>query len=178
MRTCERCGSEFPVKVSISGKIRNLQRRKYCIECSPFGGHNTVRLHEDKPRYACKQCGKSILRRTYCSNKCQQQFAFTCRVKRTVEAGKIEMPCVPQTARRIMFKLREHKCEICGRVEWEGRKIPLVLDHQNGNSTDWALTNLRFICPNCDAKTETFAGRNRGQGRHYRRVRYAEGKSS
>ena len=46
---------------------------------------------------------------------------------------------------------------------------------QNKNNN---LDNLRLICPNCDALLPTFAGRNRGNGRVYRRLRYAEGKSS
>ncbi len=41
MRTCGNCGKKFKTFVKIEGKTRNLQRRKYCLECSPFGKHNT-----------------------------------------------------------------------------------------------------------------------------------------
>jgi hypothetical protein len=40
-KKCNRCGREFPLEVIIDGKARNLQRRKYCLACSPFGRHNT-----------------------------------------------------------------------------------------------------------------------------------------
>ena len=32
-------------------------------------------------------------------------------------------------------------------------------------------------CPNCDAQTPTYKGRNRGHGRYARRMRYQAGKS-
>jgi hypothetical protein len=37
---CQNCNSEFNSKVIIDGKERNLQRRKYCLNCSPFGDVN------------------------------------------------------------------------------------------------------------------------------------------
>ena len=41
MRICESCGQSFSTKIEIDGKTRNLQRRRYCLTCSPFGAHNT-----------------------------------------------------------------------------------------------------------------------------------------
>lgn len=44
MRVCELCGSKIPYKVWVNGKRKNLQRRRYCLQCSPFGSHNTKEL--------------------------------------------------------------------------------------------------------------------------------------
>jgi hypothetical protein len=41
MKTCFKCQKEMPKTVIIEGKRRNLQNRKFCLECSPFGCHNT-----------------------------------------------------------------------------------------------------------------------------------------
>src|SRR5206468_994837 len=41
--TCERCGARFPAKILIDGKWRSLYRRRFCLDCSPFGAHNTSR---------------------------------------------------------------------------------------------------------------------------------------
>lgn len=41
MPQCESCSSSFPNKAVIDGKERVLSSRKYCLNCSPFGGHNT-----------------------------------------------------------------------------------------------------------------------------------------
>lgn len=44
MPICFRCHAEFPNHVRINGRGRNLQRRKFCLDCSPFGMHNTKDL--------------------------------------------------------------------------------------------------------------------------------------
>lgn len=41
MRTCLKCGLDFPIIQKIEGKKRNLSNRKFCLQCSPFGKHNT-----------------------------------------------------------------------------------------------------------------------------------------
>lgn len=52
-------------------------------------------------------------------------------------------------------------CAICGLSPlWNGKPLVLRLDHINGVRDDNRLTNLRFICPNCDSQTDTFCGRN------------------
>jgi hypothetical protein len=58
--------------------------------------------------------------------------------------------------------LKEKKCELCGQGEiWLGKKISLILDHIDGDTTNNELTNLRIVCPNCNASLDTFAGRNK-----------------
>jgi hypothetical protein len=41
---CVACGREFPAKILIDGKIRSLYRRSFCLDCSPFGDHNTSKM--------------------------------------------------------------------------------------------------------------------------------------
>jgi 5-methylcytosine-specific restriction endonuclease McrA len=62
--------------------------------------------------------------------------------------------------RLIKEGMREHKCEVCGNTEWMGKKIPLELDHINGVHTDNRIENLRIVCPNCHAQTETYCSKN------------------
>jgi len=82
-----------------------------------------------------------------------------------------------KVARRYLLETRGCKCEICGISEWMGQKVPIVMDHINGNPEDNQLTNLRLICPNCDAQTPTYKSKNKGNGRHSRRERYKNGQS-
>ena len=63
--------------------------------------------------------------------------------------------------RLIKEGIKESKCEICGNVEWCGKPIPLQLDHIDGDSHNHLLTNLRIVCPNCHAQTETYCGKNK-----------------
>ena len=48
MKNCAKCNKEFPNRILVDGKYRNTQRRKYCLECSPFGDHNTIKLEKGK----------------------------------------------------------------------------------------------------------------------------------
>jgi hypothetical protein len=59
--------------------------------------------------------------------------------------------------------VKPHRCERCGRTEWNGEPIPLELDHIDGDRTDNRLENLRLLCPNCHAQTPTYRGRNIGR---------------
>jgi hypothetical protein len=78
-----------------------------------------------------------------------------------------EMFCNPSYVSRTTIRSRLMKddnfinqCEICKNIEWNGKKIPLVLDHINGDKLNQKRENLRFICPNCDALTDTYKGKN------------------
>jgi hypothetical protein len=55
--------------------------------------------------------------------------------------------------------LKEQRCESCLSTEWLGKPIPLELDHINGDSTDNRIDNLRILCPNCHALTDTYRGK-------------------
>jgi transposase-like protein len=64
--------------------------------------------------------------------------------------------------KRLLEEGRGEKCELCTQgIEWNGRKISMILDHINGVPDDNRRENLRFICPNCDSTLDTFCGRNK-----------------
>jgi hypothetical protein len=46
---------------------------------------------------------------------------------------------------------------------WNGKPLPLILDHKNGVRQDNSPKNLRLLCPNCDAQLFTRGGGNKGR---------------
>lgn len=60
--------------------------------------------------------------------------------------------------RRILEDdLIEYKCQCCGiGPEWQGKPMPLILDHINGTNNDNRIENLRFVCSNCDTQLPTY----------------------
>lgn len=73
----------------------------------------------------------------------------------------------PEIARKVVrdYVLRNniipYECALCGnKGEWKGKPISLHLDHIDGERHDHSKENLRFLCPNCDATTDTYAGKN------------------
>ncbi len=58
MPTCKNCNSDFKNLVLVDGKTRNLCKRKYCLNCSPFGLHNTKALDGAEVPGQCKSCSR------------------------------------------------------------------------------------------------------------------------
>lgn len=126
-----------------------------------------------RPRPGCKNCGAEVRQRpnVYCSIACQWQY------KRRTKFENSPRVIGVRALKSYLLDLREPKCEVCGVTQWMGKPVPLELDHKDGNSANNDLDNLRLICPNCHAQTDTYKAKNMGRGRHYRRERYAQGKS-
>ncbi len=66
--------------------------------------------------------------------------------------------------KKRLFKagLKSQKCEECGWAKQsDDGRIPIEIDHINGDHSDNRLENLRILCPNCHSLKPTHCGRNK-----------------
>lgn len=177
------------VKYDKSPKVCELCKKKleYEKRNNRFCGRKCSAINFNRSKIItrlCVNCNEPIKDSTpkskYCTHDCQRKYEWEKIKKEIVRTGNANPnngKVAPKIPKRYLLETRGQKCEICGRTNWNGKPIPIVLDHISGHAEDWKLTNLRLICPNCDAQTDTYKNKNRGNGRHARRERYKGGKS-
>jgi len=118
MKICELCGSEFPVWTIIDGKTRNLNKRKYCLDCSPFGIHNTKQLRSALPKTEnktvevnCAFCGQKIrkLAKQVRAARKRGQTEFFCNSSCAHSKEKVEIICAECGERKLVVPSRVDK---------------------------------------------------------------------
>ena len=127
-KICDICKKEFSVKIEIDGKQRNLQNRKFCLTCSPFGNHNTSK---DPPKI-----GES-----------KESRAKKCKNKKGVVYRK--------RIKQKLIKMYGGKCIVCG---YNKNEFPsaFAFHHKNPEEKEFkiagcsiSIKNLIEECKEC-----------------------------
>jgi DNA-directed RNA polymerase subunit L len=131
---------------------------------------------------SCKYCTKKLTNRfqkKYCSNKCQidaQYRDYIASWKNGLNKGDrgIRTKNFSGHLKRFLLEKYDGKCCLCG---WAKKhpvtgKVPIEIDHLDGNSENNLEKNLRLLCPNCHSLTTSFKNLNKGKGRIWRKEKY------
>lgn len=128
----------------------------------------------------CLNCNKEFSRKTghrgnkYCCQQCQLDFQYKeyiDRWKQGLEDGMVGSLSISGHIKRYLFNKYNHKCSRCYWNEENPytNKIPLEVEHIDGNYKNNKEENLTLLCPNCHSLTPTYKALNKGKGRKNRK---------
>ncbi len=119
--------------------------------------------------YNCAYCNRENKYRgvqyanKYCNNVCSSKHLTQLHKEKWYAGTLIRVE--RQTLRKYLSEDRGYKCEVCGISKWNNNPITLQVDHINGDAGNDSPSNVRLICPNCHSQSNTYSGRNKGNGR-------------
>lgn len=174
--TCSFCKKEVTKTTSAANESKRKNKPMYCgYECS-----NKARTQ--KVKIACKWCKNNFVPqhnikwREFCCSKCAGLYGGNKNYIEFIErwkAGKEQggtgkyKTVISGHIKRYLFEKYKNKCSECGwsRINNFTGKIPLDVDHKDGNWLNNKEKNLRLICPNCHALSCNYKSLNKGKGR-------------
>lgn len=173
-----------------STKCEHERRKKPLNPCKGCGGKAkakfcsrecSYRFRGDasrRPVRFCKGCTNPCRRggANYCSNKCQgifERMQYISRWLQGLETGLTPAGYLSETVRNYLLVEAGNKCVKCGwdKINPCTGKVPLQVDHEDGDFRNCARENLNVLCPCCHALTPTYMGLNKGRGRDIGGVR-------
>ncbi len=153
-RRCPRCEITIPI-----AKRDNI----YCSRaCSIAARVSRIRI------CGCGKIIKSYVTRT-CSKTCTAREVAKEKTLEWLEGRRVggSWYGVHQWVREWLILQKGECCWQCGwrEVHPTTGKIPIQVDHIDGNPNNHAPHNLRLLCPNCHSLTPNYGALNRGRGR-------------
>lgn len=123
----------------------------------------------------CLNCKKPIERKNkFCSSYCQKEFEYKEYIgkwKSNLETGLRGDYQISMHIKKYLFRKYNNKCARCGWGETNvyTERIPLEVEHIDGNYKNNKEENLILLCPNCHSLTSTYKGANLNNGRKTRK---------
>jgi 5-methylcytosine-specific restriction endonuclease McrA len=118
----------------------------------------------------CPFCSKEVIKRNnkYCNSICQISHVKKI-IHEKIENGDTTL--YEKTYKNYLISKFGNKCMECGwdKVHPITNKVPIQLEHIDGDSTNNSIENLKLLCPNCHSLTPTYGALNKGNGRKNRK---------
>ena len=171
---------EIIICLNCGGELETLKsdKRKFCNNSCSSTYNNKLREKkekEEKPRKKririykeinygkCVYCEKDIIKKDgrskakYCDQICQHDHQMITRIKSKKASTR--------TLKLYLIKKHGEKCMECGwcNVNESTGKVPIELEHIDGDSENNNLDNLKLLCPNCHSLTPTYKSLNKGK---------------
>lgn len=136
----------------------NVEHNKSGTFCSRTCANSRVFSDSAKLKKSIALKGKPSKQSPYDRKKAAEKLKET-RLKKYLATPFEELGM--ENRRRRVFEEQNQCCNKCGISEWQGFKIPLELEHKDGNNQNNVRENLEGLCPNCHSITDTWRGRNK-----------------
>lgn len=122
----------------------------------------------------CVLCGGDVERWStkYCSNKCQWKAQYENYITRWKQGAVTSTKNISRHLKRYLIEKNGEQCSMCGwnKINPVTKRVPVEVDHIDGNADNNFESNLRLICPNCHSLSPNFRNLNKGRGRVWRLV--------
>lgn len=176
---CKCCGK--PIFARYNDTLANIKNKKFCNHSCSASYNNQYRtMNWKQNKKHCLVCGNELKSgKKFCSNKCQMTFSYNDYISKwknnDVNGGwseNVKYQSVSEHIRRYLFDKYNNKCAKCGwnKINPVSKRIPLEIEHIDGNAKNNNEDNLILLCPNCHSLTSTYRGLNYGKSsRTYRR---------
>ena len=154
---------------------------KFCSRSCSASYNNTGKVRNGTPSVysICLYCGDLFKRNAdskYCNRVCSSESVKKATLDKFLDGNLRDLRS--SVIYDYLLERQSGVCQICS-IEpvWNDKPLKFIRDHIDGNSSINHPDNIRLICHNCDSQLDTYKAKNKGNGRHSRRQRYAEGKS-
>ena len=194
MTKCGWCKAETANKkfcsLSCSAKAQPRIKKIYYIVCLECGKTSTVCSKKKKRKFCnqscsalyinkkrrrkvkfCLNCNEAIpLQNKYCNAKCNNEYSKEKYIQEWLNeknSGTTKRSGLSRIIRNYLIECSNYSCSICswGETNESTNRVPLEVDHIDGNHKNNSYENLRVLCPNCHSLTPTYRALNRGNGR-------------
>lgn len=127
MPICKKCFNSFPNRILIDNKIRILNKRKYCLTCSPFGKGNKLNVNSSVKREE---------RHNICEI-CKKEYKYK---RGNGSNTKKCVSCISKVRRhKIKSKSIEYKGGKCAVCEYSKCLSALSFHHINSKEKDFGI---------------------------------------
>lgn len=171
-KKCLQCETIISFEDRLADRVK-----KFCNHSCAATYTNSGRIIKPEKNRNCLYCDVKLKQSSekYCSHKCNKLYNYKKYINEWLSGNQNGIKGLDQLKsyiRRYLLEQANHKCTECGwdKIHPVTKRVPLTIDHIDGNSTNNNPNNLKVLCPNCHSLTPTFGNLNKGNGREQRRL--------